>query len=59
MSYAWNYWKSNGAMSNADYPYTGKTETCKTVSNSGISTTADYGRFGTWKERNSSYKFNT
>ena len=58
MEAAWNYWRSHGAMSNAAYPYTGKDETCKTVSNQRISTTDFFGRLGTTYE-NDSYKFNT
>ena len=34
MPYAWNYWKLNGAMSEADYPYVGKVEQeCATDAN--------------------------
>ena len=28
MSAAWDFWRANGAMENADYPYNGVDQTC-------------------------------
>ena len=57
---AWDYWRDHGAMSNADYPYTGKDdETCKTVSDYSISTTGPpHGWIGAL-EKHAPRKFNT